>query len=84
MTEAPFGVRSADRCAMAEILVLDVCARRPSAAGRSFSGVSICQAMRQHALYFRLFPLFSALFFRLAFSSAISMTFPVLARPDAL
>jgi hypothetical protein len=30
---------------------------------------------------FRLFPLFSALFFPLAFSFAISMTFPVFSAP---
>jgi hypothetical protein len=32
-------------------------------------------------LYFRLFPLFRALFFPLAFSFAISMTFPVFGAP---
>jgi hypothetical protein len=35
-------------------------------------------------LYLRLFPLFCALFFPMVFSLAISMTFPVFARPNAL
>jgi hypothetical protein len=37
---------------MAEILVLDVCARRLSAAGDCFCGVSTYQAMRQHTPVF--------------------------------
>jgi hypothetical protein len=35
-------------------------------------------------LYFRLFSLFGALFFPLAFSFAISMAFPVFGAPGAL
>jgi hypothetical protein len=45
---------------MAEILVLDVCARRLSAAGNCFCGV--CVSPRPN---FHLFPLFCALFFPL-------------------
>jgi hypothetical protein len=56
---------------LAEILVLDVCARRLSAAGDRFCALSICPAIRQHApgfstvfivlriVFFIVFPLFS-------------------------
>ena len=43
--------------------------------------VEIHQCMRQTRSVFRLFRLFCALFFSLAFSFAISMTFPVFGAP---
>jgi hypothetical protein len=49
-----------------------------------FYGCRYDQAIVSTRLYFRLFPLFCALFFPLAFSFAISMTFPVFGAPDAL
>jgi hypothetical protein len=76
--ESLFCVRSADGCAMAEILVLDMYARRLSAAGVCFCGVSIEQAMRQRApgfptvsivlriVFFLLFPVSCAGGFSLA------------------
>jgi hypothetical protein len=73
---------------MAEILVLDVCARRLSAAGDCFCGLDMTRRCVSTRLYFGLFPLFCALFFvlffPLAFSFAISMTFPVFRAPGAL
>jgi hypothetical protein len=74
---------------MAKILVLDVCARRLSAAGDCFLwGVDMTRRRVSTRLYFSLFPLFCALFFvlffPLAFSFAISMIFPVFGAPGAL
>ena len=67
---------------MAEILVLDVCARRLSAAGDLLlCRVDMIRRCVSARLYFRLFPLFCALFFPLAFSFAISITFPVFGAP---
>jgi hypothetical protein len=57
-----------------------MCARRLSAAGDLF----LCGVCVSARLYLRLFPQFCALFFPLAFSFAISMTFPVFGAPDAL
>jgi hypothetical protein len=89
ITGAHFNVRSAAECATAEILVLDVCARRLFGGGRLFFvGVEMTGRCASTRLYFGLFPLFCALFFALffplAFSLAISMTFPVFGAPDAL
>src|SRR5690348_9574700 len=65
---ALFNVRSADGCAMAEILVLDVCARRLSAAGDLFLwGVNMTRRCVSTRPDVRLFPLFCALFFPLFF-----------------
>jgi hypothetical protein len=68
---------------MAEILVLDVCARRLSAAG-DLLFVGIDMTRRRVGAPFCIsacFPCFCVLFFPLAFSFAISMTFPVFAAP---
>jgi hypothetical protein len=49
-----------------------------------FVGVDMPRRRVSAALYFRLFPLFCALFFQSPFSFVISMTFPVFGAPDAL
>jgi hypothetical protein len=49
-----------------------------------FAGVDMTRRCVSLRLYFRLFLLFCALFFPLAFSFAISMAFPVFGEPDAL
>jgi hypothetical protein len=57
----------------------------PLGGGRLFLwGADMTRRCVSTRLYFRLFPLFCALFFPLAFSFAISMTFPVFGAPDAL
>src|SRR5262249_38663493 len=58
ITGALFHVHPADECAMAEILVTEVCARRLLAAGDCFCGCRYDQVMCQRSLYFRRFPLF--------------------------
>ena len=59
-------MRSAEGCAMAVILVSDVCARRLSAAGDCFLwGANLTRRCVGTRPDVRLFPLFCALFFPL-------------------
>src|ERR1051326_9506072 len=54
----------------------------PLGGGRLFLwGADMTRRCVSARLYFRLFPLFCALFFPLAFSFAISITFPVFGAP---
>jgi hypothetical protein len=66
ITGALFNVRSADECAMADILVFGICARRLLAAGDNFLwGVDMTRRCVSTRPDVSVFPLFCALFFSL-------------------